>query len=113
MSLSTAPQPVPLQLDQYGVARVGGTRVTLDSVIAVFKHGSTPEEIAGSFPTLSLADIYSVLAYYLQHRRDVEDYLGKREQEAEVIRTEAERRFNLVGLRERLLARKQSRGSTQ
>jgi uncharacterized protein (DUF433 family) len=111
MSLSTAPQPLPLQLDQHGVARVGGTRVTLDSVVAVFKQGATPEEIAESFPTLRLADIYSVLGYYLQRREEVEEYLKKREEEAAAIRAEAERRFNLVGLRERLLARKQLKDS--
>ncbi|MEX2138514.1 MAG: DUF433 domain-containing protein [Pirellulales bacterium] len=113
MSLSTAPQPVPLQLDPHGVARIGGTRVTLDSVIAVFKQGATPEEIAESFTTLSLADIYFVLGYYLQHRGEVEAYLEKRHEEAEAIRTEAERRFNLVGLRERLLARKQLKDSSK
>jgi uncharacterized protein (DUF433 family) len=105
MTLSTVPQPLPLQLDQHGIARVGGTRVALDSVIAVFKQGATPEEIAESFPTLRLADIYPVLGYYLQRRAEVEAYLEKRREEGNAIRAEAERRFNLVGLRERLLAR--------
>jgi uncharacterized protein (DUF433 family) len=111
-ALSIAPQPLPLELDQHGAVRVGGTRVTLDSVIAVFKQGATPEEIAESFPTLRLADIYSVLGYYLQHRADVETYLEQRRTEAEAIRAEAERRFNLVGLRERLLARKHAKDAS-
>jgi uncharacterized protein (DUF433 family) len=101
-----------LQLDQHGVARVGGTRVTLDSVIAVFKQGATPEEIAESFPTLHLADIYSLLGYYLQRRDEMEAYLEKRQVERDAIRAEAERRFNLVGLRERLLARRQAKDAS-
>jgi uncharacterized protein (DUF433 family) len=109
MTLSTVPEPLPLQLDQHGIARVGGTRVTLDSVIAVFKQGATPEEIAESFPTLRLGDIYSVLGYYLQRRAEVEAYLEKRREEGNAIRAEAERRFNLIGLRERLLARRHTK----
>jgi hypothetical protein len=78
-------------------------------VIAVFKQGGTPEEIAESFTTLSLADIYSVLGYYLQCRTEVDAYLEQRREERETIRAEAERRFNLIGLRERLLARRKAK----
>jgi uncharacterized protein (DUF433 family) len=102
-----------MQLDPHGVARVGGTRVTLDSVLALFKQGAAPEEIAHSFPALRLADIYSVLGYYLQHREEVEAYLKERDEQAAAIRAEAERRFNLVGLREQLLARKPVKESSK
>jgi len=37
-------------MDSHGVLRVGGTRVTLDTVIAVFKEGATPEEIVYRYP---------------------------------------------------------------
>jgi uncharacterized protein (DUF433 family) len=109
MSLSTAPLSVPIQLDEYGTARVGGTRVTLHSVIAVFKQGASPEGIVESFPTLDLSDVYTVLTYYLRNRKPVDEYLEEQGREAEAIRIEMDRRFGNIGLRERLLARKRAR----
>jgi uncharacterized protein (DUF433 family) len=88
------------------VMRVGGTRVTLDTVVAAFNEGATAEEIAQQYPTLSLADIYAVIGYYLRRRDEVESYLLKRRELAEAVRQENEARFNPVGVRERLLARR-------
>jgi hypothetical protein len=36
--------------------------VTLDSLLATYHNGSTPEEIAIQFSVLSLEDIYSAIA---------------------------------------------------
>jgi uncharacterized protein (DUF433 family) len=70
------------------VYRVGETRVSLDSVIYSYRSGSTAEEIVRDFDTLKLADVHMVLAYYLNHRADVDAYLAQREVEAERIRLE-------------------------
>ena len=40
-----AAKPPPLKVDKDGVVRVGGTRVTLDTVVGAFKNGCAPEEI--------------------------------------------------------------------
>jgi uncharacterized protein (DUF433 family) len=98
--------PVPLATDKSGVVRVGGTRVTLDSVIYAFDEGSAAEEIALRYPTLRLVDIYAVITYYLLHREEVREYLRQEEQRDEQARRENEARHNLVGIRERLLARR-------
>ena len=71
MSLETA-EHVPITTDSDGVMRVGGTRVTLDTVIGAFRDGATAEEISHQYPSLSLADIYAVIAYYLRRRAEVE-----------------------------------------
>jgi uncharacterized protein (DUF433 family) len=105
--MSQATTTVPLSTDEAGVIRVAGTRVSLDSVIFAFIEGATPEEIAQDFPTLDLADIYSVISYYLQNRAEVEQYLEQRKVQREEIKRETESRFNPHGLRERLLTRKQ------
>jgi uncharacterized protein (DUF433 family) len=94
-------------MDEAGVLRVAGTRVSLDSVILAFDEGATPEEIAQDFPTLSLAALYSVIGYYLQNRAEVEQYLEQRKTDREEMKREIESRFDPHGLRERLLARKQ------
>jgi len=97
---------VPLAVDAEGVVRITGTRVTLDSVVLAFQEGASAEEIAQQYPSLSLADAYAVIAYYLTHREDVEGYLERREQQAEQVRRRNERRFDPVGVRARLLARR-------
>jgi uncharacterized protein (DUF433 family) len=102
-------ETMPLELDRDGVMRVGGTRVTLDTVVAAFNEGATAEEIAQQYPTLQLADIYAVIGYYLRRREEVEKYLSKRRELAEAVRRENEARFNPVGVRERLLARRQQK----
>lgn len=66
--------------------RVGKTRVTLDTVIAVFKQGSTAEEIVYRYPSLRLADVYATIAFYLNHQPEVETYLQLRQQQAQEIR---------------------------
>jgi len=97
---------VPLVTDAHGVVRVSGTRVTLDSIVGAFRSGATAEEIAQQFPTLALADIYEVIAYYLRHTAGVDAYLAGRQTEAESLRGEMESRFDPRGLRARLLARR-------
>lgn len=98
--------PVPLKLDKTGVARVGGTRVTLDTVVRAFTRGATAEEIAQQYPSLSLSDVYATISYYLQNRDEVEKYLEKRRKQAQTVKRENQKRFDQSGIRERLLARK-------
>jgi uncharacterized protein (DUF433 family) len=86
------PEPidVPLRVDQDGVIRVGDTRVTLITLVGCYQRGDTPEEIHEGFPTIPLADIYAVIAYYLNHREEVDAYIEQEEAEAEKWRQEYE-----------------------
>jgi uncharacterized protein (DUF433 family) len=107
MALTLHTDPLPLRIDEYGVVRVGDSQVLLDIVIREFQNGAEPEGIARGYPTLNLADVYAVLAYYLRHRREIDDYLDTRRQEAEKLRQEIEaRQPSRVDLRAKLLARK-------
>jgi len=106
MSLVVTDQPIPLVADADGVVRVANTRITLDTVIAAFREGATPETIAQQYPSLALADVYAVIGYYLNHRPEVHSYLQQREQAATRIRQENEARFDPDGVRARLLARR-------
>jgi uncharacterized protein (DUF433 family) len=99
-------QPVPLEADREGVLRVGGTRVTLDTVVDAFREGATPEEIVQQYPSLSLADVYAVIGYYLQQQPEVEAYLRQRRQQAARVREQNEARYDPQGIRDRLLARR-------
>ncbi len=105
MSLSFKAQSLPLVMDASGAIRISKTRVTLETVITAYQAGYTPEEIVMQFPSLVLADIYSVISYYLHNQVEVESYLQQVAQEASQIRQELEVRFDRIGIRERLLAR--------
>jgi uncharacterized protein (DUF433 family) len=106
MTLAIALEPAPIEADAHGVVRVAKTRVTLDTVVAAFLEGCTPEEIAEQYPSLQLPDIYLVIGYYLRHQNEVHAYLTERQHQTDAIRQEAEQRFNPVGIRDRLLARR-------
>lgn len=110
-SMSDTPilEAVPLAADRDGVIRISGTRVPLETVIGAFLDGSTPEEIVLSYTTLSLADVYQVVAYYLRNKEKVDDYLERVRVQEEQARTLMEARWNQVGIRERLLARQRQK----
>ena len=99
-------EAVPLKEDADGVVRVGGTRVTLDTIVAAFQEGATAEEITQQYPSVSLADIYAVIGYYLRQREKIETYLEQRRVQAQEVRRENERRSDPQGIRDRLLARR-------
>ena len=106
MSIEIKTQPAPLQVDADGVVRVGGTRVTLDSVVAAFSSGATAEQIVQQFPTLELADVYAAIAYYLRSPEEVERYLETQHERAAETRAANEAKFDPQGVRDRLMARR-------
>ena len=110
MKLKIRNEQVPLKIDSHGVIRVGGTRITLDTIIAAFKEGATAEEIVYRYPTIRLADVYAVLSYYLRRQKEIDDYLRQRDHIAKQIRQQNQALFDLKGVRERLLARQVKTG---
>ncbi len=105
MALSITKETMPLKMDEYGVVRVGGTRVTLDTVVVAFEQGAAAEEIMQQYPTLKLSDIYFTIGYYLQHRSEVDEYLRLREEHADRVRKYIASPVDLQELRDRLAAR--------
>jgi len=106
MTLAIALEPAPIETDPHGVVRVAKTRVTLDTVVTAFLEGCTPEEIGEQYPSLHLPDIYLVIGYYLRHRDEIHTYLAERQSQANVIQKETEKLFNPIGIRDRLLTRR-------
>lgn len=54
-------------------ARIAGHRIRVqDVVIWHEKLGMSPDEILHDYPTLTLADIHAALAYYWDHRDEIE-----------------------------------------
>lgn len=105
MGLTIDKLVVPLQEDAEGVVRVGGTRVTLDTMVGAFRNGATPEEIVQDYSSLGLADVYATIAFFLQNRPAVEAYLREQERKGAEVQRQVERRCDPTELRQRLLAR--------
>ena len=98
---------LPLKLDAHGTIRVSGTRVTLESLIGFYRQGETAEDLHDGFPTVPLADIHTVIAYYLAHQAEVDTYLAEQDAAAEQVRREWEAR-NPPPSKAELLARQMS-----
>ncbi|MBI3117540.1 MAG: DUF433 domain-containing protein [Candidatus Hydrogenedentes bacterium] len=107
MSLTVLPETPPLREETDGALRVGNTRVLLEMVIQAFEDGATPETIVQQYPTLSLPEVYAVIAYYLRHPEESAEYLGQRQQQAEEIWHKIDQhQRDLSDIRARLLARR-------
>lgn len=107
MAIALHPEMPPIRVDEHGVLRVGKTRVLLELVLISFKNGCSPETIAQQYDTLTLADVYAVIAYYLRNREEMEAYLAEADRQADELqrRIEAEQ-GDMSAIRERLLARR-------
>ena|SRR5437588_5277932 len=68
-----------VRVDEHGVMRVADTHVMLDSIVAAFERGHSPETIRSQFPSLSLEQVYGAIAYYLSHRAEVDEYLRRQD----------------------------------
>ena len=97
---------IKLTKTKEGVIRIADTRVSIDSVIIAFKRGAEPETIQRSYDRLTLAQVYSVISYYLNNKDELNEYLADRNEQFEEIRESNEARFGHTGLREKLLARR-------
>ena len=57
--------------------RLKGTRVGIETVLHDFLYWKrTPEEIAQSYPTLTLEQVYATILYYLHHQETITQYLN-------------------------------------
>ncbi|MGI8640008.1 MAG: DUF433 domain-containing protein [Pyrinomonadaceae bacterium] len=112
MTIETT-QKVPLTLWKDGSIRVKGTRLLIDMIINAHKRGSSPEEIFDAFPSneYTVADIYSIISYYLTHQSKIDNYLAEREKEAEQFwekfETDAKYQKRTKEFREKFLNRHQ------
>ncbi|MCK7576792.1 MAG: hypothetical protein MZV65_13485 [Chromatiales bacterium] len=88
MNSPVVTETVPVVANRDGVLCIGQTRVTLDTLIQALPGG---RDRRGNRPAIPhecrLADIYSVIGYYLPRRRpEMEAYLARRRQAAEQVR---------------------------
>ncbi len=106
MATVLQPPQNTLRRDEGNVWRIGESRVSLDSVVYAFNEGASAEEIVWRFPTLDLAQVYSVISHYLQNQEEIENYLKTRKEQRAELKQEIESRFSPKDIRQRLLSRR-------
>jgi uncharacterized protein (DUF433 family) len=60
---------------------VADTRISLDSIVYSFRGGDSPETIRQNFPSLSLAQVYGAIAFYLSNTEEVDSSIRAGEAE--------------------------------
>ena len=111
MHFMVQPEAPPLHEDKAGGLRVGDSNVLLELVVHAFQDGATPETIVQRFTSLSLPDVYSVIAHYLRHRSEIDEYLSRREGQAAELRQRIESsQRDLSEIRARLARQRAPRG---
>jgi uncharacterized protein (DUF433 family) len=92
-----------VRVDEHGAMRIGNGRVMLDSIVAGFEQGHSPETLQQEYPALSLEEVYGAIAYYLAHTDQVHTYLKRQDELWEAWRTKSATRSSPVVQRLRAL----------
>ena len=93
---------------------VSGTRISLDSIVYAFRRGASPESIKGSFPVLTLEQVYGAITFYLSKQSEIDEYLRDSEEAYETARraNHDQLRREKPELYERLMRAKDERRTT-
>ena len=71
-----------------GRMRIDGTRITVHRIAVLYKQGQNAEEIAQTYPHLSLSQVYAALAFYHANRDEVEAELSADEAEYDALKSQ-------------------------
>jgi len=67
------------------------TRVSLDSLVYLFREGLSAESMVESFPTLTLEQVHGALAFYLAHQTEIDTYMAAADKADEEEQSESGR----------------------
>ena len=63
---------------------IAGHRVRVLDIVVWHEHqGLTPDEIVSQIPSITLADVHAALAYYFDHREEIQEEIRAERAEAE------------------------------
>ena len=91
-----------------GEIRLVGHRIGLYHFIYYYNQGFTAEMILCQFPTLELAVIHKVIAFYLDHRDEVDRYVAHYQAELDQLRGAGRHAPSVAELRKRLEMRREA-----
>jgi uncharacterized protein (DUF433 family) len=71
-----------------GRACIAGHRIRVQDIVVLREmRGMSPEEILSEYPGITLADVHAALAYYFDHRQEIQDDFRKSEEWAEWVKS--------------------------
>ena len=91
--------------DTDGNIRLAGHRIGLQDLAYLYNEGCSAEELCEVFPTLPLASVHKVIAFYLENAAEVNCYLAACDTEMERQRAAAQGGPDRAELRRRLAAK--------
>jgi len=93
-----------LTQDASGEIRITGHRIGLFHLVHYYNEGYSPEMLVCQYPTLPLALVHKVIAFYLENLAEVDAYVTSCQDELSRQRAANPRRIDEVALRRRLEA---------
>ncbi|HET6572255.1 MAG TPA: DUF433 domain-containing protein [Fimbriiglobus sp.] len=94
-----------IEVDDRGVAKIVGTRSKVRHIVMDTMNGLSPEDIRVQYPHLSLAQIYAALAYYHDHKAEIDKEIEEGLRYADEMRAKNPNRFTRAELEARWRAR--------
>ncbi|WP_017715817.1 DUF433 domain-containing protein [Kamptonema formosum] len=90
MTVSTPTDYKHIQLDERNVPFIAGTTMkVVELITSVHAYGWSPEELHFQYPHITLSQIHSALAYYWEHKEEIDADMKRREEYAEKLQKEA------------------------
>jgi uncharacterized protein (DUF433 family) len=108
MTVQIAPPRTPVRL-VHGDLLVAQSRVPFSLIVQGHLEGASAEEIQRErYPSLTLADVYAAIAYYLDRKVEMDAFLAARKKEGD--RVEAETRAKSAPFVRLVLERARAKG---
>lgn len=79
--------PEHIEVDDRGVARIAGSRSRVINIVLDTRNGMTAQEIHEQYPHLSIAQIHAALAYYCDHRQEIDAAIERELEEVAAMRS--------------------------
>jgi uncharacterized protein (DUF433 family) len=60
-----------------GESIIVGTRISVRTIVGLWRLGTSPEEIPTQFPQLTLAQVFDALSFYLDNQSEINEYIER------------------------------------
>jgi len=88
--MTTSTEYKHILLDDRACPYIEGTSMKLvELVTSIHAYGWSPEELHFQYPHLNMSQIYSALAYYWEHKQEIDADVKRRFEYSEKLRLEA------------------------
>jgi uncharacterized protein (DUF433 family) len=64
---------------------ITGTRTSVRAIVGLWRLGIMPEEILTHLPHLALAQIFDALSFYLDHQKEINEYIERNQVPDELV----------------------------